>query len=88
MTTGWRPTCSCGLTKAVPAVVLDPFGGSGVTNLVAFRLGRDSIYIDIKPEYLQMAKKRLMRWRIKNMKDKKKLKRSRLKKGVSQVGSV
>ena len=36
-------------------VVLDPFGGSGTTSIVAHRLGRDSIYIDINPDYVQMA---------------------------------
>lgn len=38
--------------------VLDPFGGSGTTSMVAQKLGRDSIYIDLNPEYLQMALKR------------------------------
>lgn len=38
--------------------VLDPFGGSGTTTLVSQKLGRNSIYIDLNPEYLQMALKR------------------------------
>ncbi len=40
-------------------VVLDPFGGAGTTALVAAKLGRKSVYIDLNPEYAKMAKKRL-----------------------------
>lgn len=39
-------------------VVLDPFCGTGTTNLVAFQLGRKSIGIDISSEYLEMARRR------------------------------
>jgi len=53
-TTGWRPTCDCGGDPA-PAVVLDPFFGSGTVGLVANRLGRRCIGIDLKPEYCDMA---------------------------------
>ena len=55
----WQPTCSCGIEETIPCVVLDPFGGSGTVSLVAKRLGRGSIYIDLNPEYLQMALKRM-----------------------------
>jgi len=40
-------------------VVLDPFSGTGTTGVVAKRLGRNFIGIDIKPEYLEIAKKRI-----------------------------
>ena len=43
----------------VPAVVLDPFGGAGTVGLVAERLGRDSILIEINPDYAEMARKRI-----------------------------
>jgi site-specific DNA-methyltransferase (adenine-specific) len=36
--------------------VLDPFMGSGTTNLVAERMGRSSIGIEIVPEYYNMVK--------------------------------
>jgi DNA modification methylase len=36
-------------------VILDPFGGAGTTTLVAKRLGRSSIYVDLNPKYLKMA---------------------------------
>lgn len=40
-------------------IVLDPFGGSGTTGLVADRLGRDAILIELNPEYAEMARKRI-----------------------------
>lgn len=55
--TGRRPTCLC-TEEPVPGVVLDPFGGAGTVALVAKRLGRDSIYIDLSPEYAHMAARR------------------------------
>ncbi len=39
--------------------VLDPFLGSGTTGLVADRLGRDCIGIELNPEYAAMARKRI-----------------------------
>jgi DNA modification methylase len=40
-------------------IVLDPFIGSGTTALVAKRLNRNYIGIDINPEYCKMARERL-----------------------------
>lgn len=39
--------------------VLDPFAGSGTTNRVAQRMGRNSIGIEILPEYVQIARAQL-----------------------------
>lgn len=39
--------------------VLDPFFGAGTTGLVADRLGRDCIGIELNPEYAQMARERI-----------------------------
>lgn len=39
--------------------VIDPFGGAGTTGLVADRLGRDAILIELNPEYADMARARL-----------------------------
>jgi hypothetical protein len=39
--------------------VLDPFGGAGTTGLVADRLQRDAILIELNPEYADLAQKRL-----------------------------
>jgi DNA modification methylase len=40
-------------------IVLDPFFGAGTTGLVASELGRSSIGIEINPEYIAIARKRL-----------------------------
>jgi len=37
-------------------IVLDPFGGSGTTGMVAEQNGRNSILIELKPENCEMAK--------------------------------
>ena len=57
-TVGWSPSCACG-AAVVPATVLDPFGGAGTTGLVADRLGRDCIGIELNPAYAQMARQRI-----------------------------
>jgi DNA modification methylase len=43
----------------VCGTILDPFGGSGTTGLVADRFGRDAILIELNPEYAAMAKRRI-----------------------------
>ena len=57
-TTGWQPSCNCD-ADAVPATVLDPFSGSGTTCLVAQRLGRRGVGVDLSTFYLDMAAKRI-----------------------------
>lgn len=57
-TTGWQPTCECG-GESIPCTVLDPFAGSGTTGLVANRLGRDFVGIELNPDYAAMARKRI-----------------------------
>lgn len=57
-TLGWRSTCSCGLEALRPCVVLDPFAGAGTVLMVAQELGRIGIGLDLKWEYLLMARKR------------------------------
>jgi len=39
--------------------VLDPFGGAGTTGLVADRLGRNAVLIELNPAYADMARKRI-----------------------------
>jgi len=58
-TTGWQPTCSCPDNVPVPATVMDIFAGSGTTGVVANRLGRDALLIEISQDYADMARKRL-----------------------------
>jgi hypothetical protein len=57
-TIGWAPTCDCPPAPPVPCLVLDPFGGSGTTGAVAAEMQRDSIMIDLKPDYVGLA----LRW--------------------------
>lgn len=40
-------------------VVLDPFGGSGTTGIVAQSLNRSAILIELNPDYIEIAKKRI-----------------------------
>lgn len=61
VTVGWAPSCSCGTTEVVPCVVLDPFAGTGTTLQVAEELGRDSIGIELKAEYVEMIHQRMGR---------------------------
>ena len=59
------PLCTIDLIK-VPIVltcppdgtVLDPFSGTGTTNIVAMRMNRQSIGIDMSEEYIELAKER------------------------------
>ncbi len=43
----------------IGGTVLDPFGGSGTVGLVAARLQRNAILIEIKSEYVDMAYHRI-----------------------------
>ena len=58
ITTGWRPTCTHGLAPA-PCVVLDPFSGANTTGLVAKKLSRRSIGIELSPAYAKMGEERI-----------------------------
>lgn len=51
--------------RCAPATVLDPFGGAGTTALVADRLGRDYLLIELNPDYAAMAEQRIAEDRIK-----------------------
>ena len=56
----WQPTCKCECTEELaPCMVLDPFAGSGTTGVVALRLERAFIGIELNPEYATMARKRI-----------------------------
>ena len=58
VTIGWLPSCQCS-RDPVPAVVIDPFFGAGTTGLVAKKLGRHYIGIELNEAYIGMAQKRI-----------------------------
>jgi hypothetical protein len=43
----------------VAGIVLDPFAGSGTTGLVAVKLGRDFVGIELNPDYIAIAERRI-----------------------------
>jgi hypothetical protein len=59
-TTGWRASCACPEAPPVPCTVLDPFAGAGTTLLVADRLQRDGIGIELNRDYVAMARGRVV----------------------------
>ena len=65
-TVGWQPSCSCHVQTMgmnpldpVPCVVIDPFLGSGTTALVAAKLGRRCVGIELQAKYEGLIKERL-----------------------------
>ena len=60
--TATRPTLGwtdCGHDSWRNGIVLDPFGGSGTTGMVATGLGRDAILIDIDERNADLARERI-----------------------------
>ena len=67
VTDAWKPSCrhtddwmneASGPARPQPAVVLDPFAGSGTTGMVANRLSRRAILIDLNGDYLKQQLQR------------------------------
>jgi hypothetical protein len=56
-TTGWRAGCDHD-APVVPCTILDPFAGAGTSLLVADRLQRDAIGIELNTAYTEMAMQR------------------------------
>lgn len=57
-TLGWKPQCDHN-AAVVPQTVFEPFAGAGTTLLVAKRLGRRAIGVELNPEYCEMIVRRL-----------------------------
>jgi len=58
-TIGWTK-CKCEKPTYKAGVVLDPFMGAGTTALMANRLSRNYIGIELNPDYIKISKRRLM----------------------------
>ena len=57
--TGYACACPTPDAPTRPAVVLDPFGGTGTVAGVARKLGRTGISLDLSMDYSKLAK-----WRV------------------------
>lgn len=57
--TGYACACPDDSAPTRPAVVLDPFGGTGTVAMVARALGRTGISVDLSADYCRLAA-----WRI------------------------
>lgn len=57
--TGWRNACPCEMGDIETCTVLDPYAGAGSTLVAAGRLGRRGIGIELNPEYVAMARRRI-----------------------------
>lgn len=60
---GWMPTdpappCTCPVEPA--DVVIDPFAGAGTTGVAALRTGRNFVGVELNPEYVDIARRRLV----------------------------
>lgn len=64
-TVGWEPGCKCNAGDPVPATVLDPFGGSGTTAAVAVRKNRSAVILELNPEYVEIAKRKIRKAQLK-----------------------
>jgi len=66
----WQPICNCN-KEPMPATVLDIFCGSGTTGVVAKKLGRNFIGIELKEDYCKLAEERIAGFERKDWKMKK-----------------
>lgn len=58
-TIGWKKACRCKTKKRVPAIVLDPFGGTGTSAVAAIENGRHAVLCELNPEYAAECKRRM-----------------------------
>lgn len=59
MTVGWQKPCICETNDVRPAMVLDPFSGSGTTGEVALAHGRNYIGLELNAEYADLSENRI-----------------------------
>src|SRR5699024_9722682 len=78
--TGEACDCPEPTAPTTPGVVLDPFGGTGTTALVADALGRHGISNDMSADYCRLA-----RWRTSDPKQQAKAARKEFKPPTEQM---
>ncbi len=60
VTDQWQPNCKCpNNTGGGKGIVLDPFIGSGTVAMVALQHNRNYLGIELNPDYIDLAKKRI-----------------------------
>lgn len=59
-TTGWEPSCKCPEHEPMPCLVLDPFSGTSTVGVVAQRLGRRYIGLELNPDFVGMGRERIL----------------------------
>ena len=57
---GWKQSCNCKNNQIIKPIIIDPFFGSGTTGVVAKKLMCNYIGIELNPNYVKIAKDRLM----------------------------
>jgi len=56
---GLQKQCECKTNKTKSGTVLDPFGGSGTTGIVAAQHNRNAVLLELNQEYIDLAKQRI-----------------------------
>jgi adenine specific DNA methylase Mod len=56
---GLQKQCDCETNETKGGTVLDPFGGSGTTGLVASKHNRNAVLCELNEGYIDIAEKRL-----------------------------
>jgi DNA modification methylase len=56
---GLEKQCDCQTNETKGGTVLDPFGGSGTTGIVAASHSRNAILLELNQEYIDLAKERI-----------------------------
>lgn len=56
---GLQKQCDCQTNETKVGTVLDPFGGSGTTGIVAAQHNRNAVLLELNQEYIDLAKARI-----------------------------
>jgi len=56
---GLEKQCDCKTNETKAGTVLDPFGGSGTTGIVAAQHNRNAVLLELNQEYIDLAKERI-----------------------------